>query len=54
MSLLERLVRLVVRLRWGHDPARWDLITDYLDNDTPDYAGAWRAWRTFAAQEMQS
>lgn len=44
------IARCAVFVRFGKDSAEADIITDYLEQDTPDWRGAWRAYRTFAAQ----
>lgn len=47
MSILARLVRRLVWIRFGRNSAESDIVTDYLERDRPDYAGALRAWRAF-------
>jgi len=44
----EWLFRRLINLRFGRESTEADIITDYLDEDVPDWAGAYGAWRTFA------
>ena len=46
----EWLFRRLIDLRFGRGSVESDIITDYLDEDLPDWSGACSAWRTFARQ----
>lgn len=43
MSITEQFARFLVRVV-VRSTAEQDIITDYLDEDVPDYRGAWRAF----------
>lgn len=49
MSLLARLVRVLVWVRFGRNSAESDIITDKLEYEVPDYKGAFQSWKTFAS-----
>lgn len=42
MSIFERAVRLIIRAT--STDTEFDIITDHLDTDVPNYRGAFRAW----------
>jgi len=45
----EWIFRRIIDLRFGRHSVEKDIITDYLDEDLPDWRGAVRAWRTFSS-----
>jgi hypothetical protein len=46
--IAEWFCRRLIYARFGRESVEADFITDYLDKEVPDWAGARRAWRTFA------
>lgn len=45
----EWIFRRIIDLRFGRGSVESDIIQDYLDEDLPDWRGAFSAWRTFSA-----